>query len=107
MKQSAQQRAKLRVCASCEWIYQLGNPSNPKWEHTHPEEEFNGCPKCGFASYGARFVYGSQVYRHAQTQEPWIKKKLQRVELDLLHEIEQTNPLKRTRKTSLLTLGDP
>lgn len=57
---SQQQRAALRVCASCEWIY-TGN---------------EGCPKCGFASYGAHFVYGNNAYRYKYSQIPWKRKKM-------------------------------
>lgn len=55
---STQRTARLRVCASCEWIY-------------------NGhgmCPKCGFASYSARSVYGITCYRYRTTQEPWYNR---------------------------------
>jgi hypothetical protein len=70
---SPQQRANLRVCASCEWIY----------------EGHQDCPKCLFGSYGARWVYGPKCYKHAKTQEPWLKKKLQAYEFKLLEEIER------------------
>ncbi len=60
MPNSPQQRAVLRCCASCEWIYQGDD-----------------CPQCGFASsYGARYVFGDTCYRHARTQKPWLRKKL-------------------------------
>jgi hypothetical protein len=75
MKKSAQQRANLRTCASCEWI------------HTG----FDGCPKCGFGTYGARYVYGNAAYRYKRTQEPWMKKKMQTYEWTLLDEISQGN----------------
>ena len=52
--------AKLRVCASCEWIFK-GETS---------------CPKCGFASYGARYVYGNACYKYVMTQQPWKDKKV-------------------------------
>jgi len=54
--------AKLRVCASCEWIFK-DNPS---------------CPKCGFGHYGAWYVYGDRCYKYAKTQQPWIDKKMAR-----------------------------
>ena len=72
MAQSPQQRANLRCCASCEWIY-TGNRS---------------CPKCGFASYGARFVYGDKAYRYKKTQEPWMERKIERYAMKLMDEIE-------------------
>lgn len=52
--------ASLRTCASCEWIFRDGVE----------------CPKCGFGSYGARYVYGPAAYRHALTQRPWKEKKV-------------------------------
>lgn len=52
--------SKLRVCASCEWIYRGIKP----------------CPKCFFGSYGARKVYGNKAYRYAVTQQPWKDKKM-------------------------------
>ena len=60
MRKSPQQRAALRVCASCEWIF-TGNVE---------------CPKCGFGSYGARHVYGDKAYRFKITQEPWRDQKM-------------------------------
>jgi hypothetical protein len=59
-KPSPQQKAPLRVCACCEWIY-------------HGTE---GCPRCNFASYGAHFVYGRNAYRFAQTQKPYFDRKM-------------------------------
>jgi len=56
--------ADLRVCASCEWIFKLGPCRDPS------------CPKCGFGSYGARFVYGGKAYRYAKDQHPWFEKKM-------------------------------
>lgn len=57
--------AVLRTCGSCEWIYS----DTPKSKET-------GCPKCGFASYGARSVYGNRAYKYAKTQKPWFDKKM-------------------------------
>ncbi len=53
-------KATVMLCASCEWIFR------GDWE----------CPKCGFGSYGARFVYGPKAYRYEKTQEPWKRKKM-------------------------------
>ena len=58
---SQQQRANLRTCMSCEWIFQ-GNDAI--------------CPKCTWPSYGAHFVYGDRAYKYAKTQEPWKNKKM-------------------------------
>jgi hypothetical protein len=68
---SPQQRAKLRCCASCEWIYE--GPGN--------------CPKCGFVSYGARHCYGNEAYKYKKTQEPWLKRKTAKYERKLYTEI--------------------
>jgi len=73
MKSSPQQRARLRVCASCEWIYNGG------WD----------CPLCGFASYGARYVYGDAAYRYEKTQQPWYDKKMNQCSLKLQMTIRQ------------------
>lgn len=64
--------ANLRVCASCEWIF----------SYTKNKE----CPKCGFASYGAKAVYGNKAYKYAKTQEPWINRKLDAYRIELLKE---------------------
>jgi hypothetical protein len=52
-----QRDAIVRCCASCEWIFRRTEP--------HGVE----CPKCGFASYGARFVHGPKCYAFEQTQQ--------------------------------------
>jgi hypothetical protein len=70
-----QKDAKLRVCASCEWVFKLDNG--------------NGCPKCGFAHYGARYVYGDKAYRYAVTQKAWFDKKLWQFANDLREEIKR------------------
>jgi len=64
------QRANLRVCASCEWIFVRGTP--PQF----PSMPAGGCPKCGFAHYGAHHVYGRNAYRYAETQQPWYDRKM-------------------------------
>jgi len=58
---SQQQKATLRVCMSCEWIYKGAT---------------KGCPKCGLPSYGARFVYGDKAYKYKKKQKPWFDKKM-------------------------------
>jgi hypothetical protein len=42
-----QRNARIRVCASCERVYIKKGPT--------------GCPTCGFASYGAYFVFGNWI----------------------------------------------
>jgi hypothetical protein len=54
-------KVTLRCCASCEWIYE-GNVD---------------CPKCGFGSYSAHYVYGKKAYKFKVTQEPWLEKKVE------------------------------
>ena len=66
--------AELRVCASCEWVFK--NSESPE-----------GCPKCGFGSYGARYVYGKKAYKYEETQEPWLEQQMIRFRCKLLSEI--------------------
>lgn len=65
-------KAKLRVCASCEWIFTDGV----------------ACPKCQFGSYGARYVYGNKAYRYAKSQKPWFDRKVADYSVKLLQEID-------------------
>jgi len=80
---------KLRVCASCEWIFKISYPDI-------------GCPKCGFAHYSARYVYDNDAYRYQYTQKPWMKRKLDNYRYKLLSEIEETG----MKKFEKLRLGD-
>ena len=64
--------AKLRVCASCEWIFNTGME----------------CPKCQFGSYGAHSVYGNNAYRYAKTQKPWFNRKMADYAFKLIQEIK-------------------
>ena len=66
-------RAKLRVCASCEWIF----------------KKHASCPKCGFAHYGAFYVYGNICYKYAVTQQPWMDKKVAAYIFTLREDIKQ------------------
>ena len=84
MKLSPQQRANLRVCMSCEWIYL-------KEDSRNEEGEDCGCPKCNWPSYGARFVYGDKAYRYAITQKPWFDKKMADLACKLHSEINKAN----------------
>jgi hypothetical protein len=68
-------KAKLRVCASCEWLF------------FHKENL--SCPKCDFASYGAHYVYGKKAYTYIRTQEPWKRKKMWSYESKLDDEIKE------------------
>lgn len=69
---TTQKSARLRICASCEWIY----------------KGYHDCPRCGFASYGARYVYGNQAYEYAKTQKPWIDRKVEAYARSLRLQIE-------------------
>lgn len=83
-------RAKLRVCASCEWIFRA-----EKETFQGILEAWEGCPKCGFSTYPARSVYGDRVYRYAKTQKPWLDKKVMEYTLKLLKETrESQQPIK-------------
>ncbi len=77
-------KAKLRTCASCEWIYTLKASS----VGVYGSVVLVNCPKCKFSSYGARYVYGDKCYEYAKTQEPWLKRKVDRYTLKLQREIE-------------------
>lgn len=58
---SAQQRADLRVCASCKFIFSRKEAGMPK------------CPMCDFTTYGARYTYGDKAYRYKITQKPFFE----------------------------------
>lgn len=86
-------QAKLRVCASCEWIFHISDAKN------------GSCPKCGFGHYGARYVYGNKCYRYKETQEPWLEKLLAIYKGKLLDEIDLWNGV-TTAKRSVSFYGD-
>lgn len=71
---TTQKTAKLRVCASCEWIF----------------KGVGECPKCQFGSYGARFVYGDKCYRYHKNQKPWMDNKLFKYKMELIREINNS-----------------
>lgn len=60
------QKANLRVCACCEWI----------WKRSVFGD---ACPKCEFGSYGARYVYGEKCYQYAKNQKPWLNNQIQKL----------------------------
>lgn len=72
-------KAKLRCCASCEWIFIAGTPDT-------------GCPKCGFGHYSARYVHGQRAYRYARTQKPWFDRKMSATAVKLQREIDAAAP---------------
>jgi hypothetical protein len=83
--------AKLRVCASCEWIFDI--------KDEHPE--YGGCPKCEFVHYGARYVYGNKCYKYKETQEPWIDRKLDSYRRKLITHVEKTNENKKRKNNQI------
>ena len=95
------------MCASCEWIFSSREEKTSESTEIPDEESDDGvdlsvnssCPKCGFASFGARYVYGDQSYRYKFTQVPWLRKKMDRYESSLLEEIRKTNEFKSHRNT--------
>jgi hypothetical protein len=80
---------KLRVCASCEWIFNAVN-NDPT------------CPKCEFGSYSAKYVYGKRAYQYKITQLPYVNKKLEGFRYNLMKEVEENN--KKQQKDIFLTL---
>jgi hypothetical protein len=73
---TTQKTAKLRVCASCEWIFTK-----------NADTATDGCPMCAFGHYGARYVYGDAAYRYAKTQQKWLDNKILIYERKLRNEI--------------------
>ena len=77
--------ARLRVCASCEWVFKF--PEKFYWKDGTIVSTC--CPKCGFgASYGARSVYGEKCYRYQKNQQPWLTGKMHQHKLKLLKDIK-------------------
>lgn len=62
-KKQTQKTADLRCCASCEFIYSNKEFYDP-----------SGCPICGFATYGAYYVYGQRAYSYKKSQKPFLEK---------------------------------
>lgn len=83
-KSSHQKSAALRICASCEWVFE-----RPREPDGAPGRI--GCPQCGFASYGARWVLGHSCYRVKRTQERWLKRNLDAYESELRQQIGTAN----------------
>ena len=76
---SDQKNAKLRCCASCEWIFKGGVE----------------CPKCGFGSYGARRVCGDAAYRLKRSQKRWFDKQMAKRASELEAEIREAAKVDR------------
>ena len=86
-------KAKLRTCASCEWIFKLDDPMKSQM-----------CPKCGFGHYSARYVYGNKAYRYAKTQQPWYDKKMADYSYKLRQEINAALFVQQMKQTVQLSL---
>jgi hypothetical protein len=85
-----QRNAIVRCCASCEWIYRAPAIATP-----------TDCPKCGFASYGARHVHGRKCYTYEQTQQPWIDRKVATYRQELISEVIDANEIARTGQATI------
>ena len=88
---TTQKQALLRVCASCEWVFKYKSKVEEDVTNALVEGyiyEAKCCPKCQFVTYGARSVYGDQCYRYAETQKPWMKKKMDALWASLYREIQ-------------------
>lgn len=79
-----QKGAALRVCGSCEWVFER-RPAQASGEPG------TGCPKCGFASYGAHWALGHACYRVKRTQERWLARKVSDYTAKLRQEIGAAN----------------
>lgn len=77
-----EKKTTLRICASCEWIFN----SSP----TDDDPKGVECPKCKFGSYTAHYVYGRNAYRYVKSQLPWKNKKMFEYESKLNVEIKET-----------------
>jgi ribosomal protein L37AE/L43A len=94
IKKSPQQRAALRVCMHCEWIF-----------HKNDASEIGGCPKCDWPSYGARFVYGDRAYRYALTQKPWYDRNMAEYSYKLDKEIREARAARKPKSIFSKTLN--
>ena len=95
---TGQYRAKLRICASCRWIFKLNNKVHP---------ETGGCPKCGFGHYGAYWAMGRKVDRYQYSQEPSKQAKVSSYIGSLDREIEETNSIKDPDKRAFKLVMHP
>jgi len=84
-------KANLRVCASCKWIFDIRDNDNVE----------EGCPKCKFGHYGARYVYGNKAYVYKYTQEPWKNQKMNDYDYKLECEISRDNTFKKEKKSTI------
>lgn len=98
--QNAERRRKmqpvLRVCGLCEWIFR----SKVEDGITYLE-----CPKCGFGSFSARYVYGTKCYGYEKNQAPWLTKKILDYEAELKKIIDANKrEMKKEEKAVILKL---
>jgi hypothetical protein len=97
MGKTRQLTANLRVCGRCEWVYKLSDNACELWD--------GGCPSCGFASYGARWVYGNRAYRYYYTQEPWLKQRLASIESKLRAHVSKYNEQHKIHKSKVIDIS--
>ena len=75
-------RARLRCCASCEWIFKLKDN-----EGRGHDTSVGECPRCGFGHYGAVSCFGNRAYRYARTQEPYVKRRVDKYIAEVRSEV--------------------
>lgn len=92
---SGQKQADLRVCASCEWVF----------ARSETDVTILGCPKCGFSSYGARYVYGDKAYRYKRTQEPWLTRQVAGYKMMLIKENNLVDRWPVSRRNAIPVCG--
>lgn len=76
--------ADLRVCASCEYIFQA------KLYRTG-----TACPVCGYASYGARAVYGKKAYSYLKSQKPFYDKEMAKAQHEAQNKHQRAEEARR------------
>jgi hypothetical protein len=71
-KLSPQQKANLRCCASCYFIFKITDNQPPV------STIAANCPMCAYGgTYGARFMYGKDTYKFAKYQKPFLDRKME------------------------------
>lgn len=86
--------ARIRVCATCEWIFDSAISSR--------------CGMCNnsIGSYGARWVYGKNYLTLYKHQTPWREKQLAKVAFRIEQEIGAKNDFAKRQKLSIVSIGE-
>ncbi|ALY07066.1 hypothetical protein VmeM32_00075 [Vibrio phage vB_VmeM-32] len=86
--------AKIRVCATCEWIFD--------------STISNQCEMChnSVGSYGARWVYGKNYLTLYKNQTPWREKQLAKSMFRIDQEISAKNDFAKRPKLSRVCVGE-